>query len=395
MRILQLCHKPPFPPKDGGCIAIKNITCGLIDAGIDLTVITIETKKHPFKKESVPAEYKDKLRIIPIFVDTKINMVDAFSSLVTSDSYNISRFFTPDVDIVLTELLRKEKFDIIHLESLFVSPYIGTIQRLSKGKIVLRSHNLEFMIWERLANEQNNIAKKTYLNILAKQLRRFEIHTIGDVHGIASISFEDEAKYKAICDSTPLKNIPFGIDIEDYTPSDNFKEKTFFHLGSLEWKPNLEGILWFINEIWPAFHKKHPETKFLLAGRDIPKQISNRKISGVEVVGEVPDAQEFIKASGVMIVPLHAGGGIRVKIIEGMALGVPIVSTSIGMEGIEHDGSQLLEANTPEEFMTKMEDCLDVKVAQTYGENARQLAEHKYNNEALIVELISFYKSLM
>lgn len=395
MRILQLCHKPPFPPKDGGCIAIKNITCGLIDAGVDLTVITIETKKHPFKKRAVPKEYKDKLRIIPIYVDTKVNMVDAFSSLVTSDSYNISRFFTPDVDIVLTDLLRKEKFDIIHLESLFVSPYIGTIQRLSKGKIVLRSHNLEFMIWERLANEQSNIAKKTYLNILAKQLRRFEIHTIGDVHGIASISFEDEAKYKAICEDTPIKNIPFGIDIEDYTPATDLKKNAFFHLGSLEWKPNLEGILWFINEVWPNFYKKHPETEFLLAGRDIPKQISNKKIDGVSVVGEVPDAQAFIKSSGTMIVPLHAGGGIRVKIIEGMALGVPIISTSIGMEGIEHDGSQLLEANSPEEFITKMENCLDTNHAKSFGKQARKLAEQKYNNETLITELITFYKSLM
>ncbi len=397
MRILQLCHKPPFPPKDGGCLAISNISCGLADSeDVKLDILTIETEKHPFTNDEVPEAYRDKIDITAIHVDTSLNMVDAFSSLITSDSYNVSRFFTPDVDIKLTQILRSKKYDIIHLESLFVTPYIGTIRRLSKAKIVLRSHNLEFMIWERLALKSGNRAKKTYLKVLAKQLKRYELATLNDVDGLVSISFEDEEKYKAIQESLKTINIPFGVNMNDYEPAVNYKPKSFFHLGSLEWKPNFEGVKWFLKKVWPIYHAQEPEAEFLLAGRNIPEEFSKKQIPGLKVVGEVENAQEFIKSAGTMIVPILAAGGIRVKIIEGMALKVPIISTSVGAEGIHFENNKhILVGDTPEDFAAQMLKTNDVGLTDEITNNALQLVRKDHNNTVLIEQLLKFYQDLL
>ncbi|MFM9004796.1 MAG: hypothetical protein ACKOSR_04750, partial [Flavobacteriales bacterium] len=131
MKILQLCLKPPLPARDGGCIAMNNITQGLLQAGHKVKILTIFTYKHDLSTELMPEEYIAQTDIEGVFIDTRVNAVEAFSSIMTSDSYNISRFFSTDFDIRLTKLLQKEEFDVIHLESLFMTPYIGTIKRLS------------------------------------------------------------------------------------------------------------------------------------------------------------------------------------------------------------------------------------------------------------------------
>ena len=107
MRVLQLCHKSPYPAKDGGCLAILNISQGLINAGVDLKILTIETHKHPFEKERIPKDFLKKTKIESVFVDTTLNIVDAFSSIITQDSYNITRFFSADFDHKLQEETRQ------------------------------------------------------------------------------------------------------------------------------------------------------------------------------------------------------------------------------------------------------------------------------------------------
>jgi len=208
MKILQICHKPPIPSKDGGCIAMNNISQGLLGLNYKLKIITLSTSKHPLLLNKLDLDYKKNTLIEGVFVDTKLNIIDAFSNLVTYDSYNISRFFSPDFNSLLIDTLNNNDFDIIHLESLFTTPYIKTIRANSTAKIILRSHNLEYMIWERLSNESNNPAKKIYLKILSSQLKKYEIDILNLVDGIATISSEDLAKYKHLACNKPLINIP-------------------------------------------------------------------------------------------------------------------------------------------------------------------------------------------
>ena len=135
---------------------------------------------------------------------------------IRTDSYNISRFFSPDFDTLLIKTLKNNSFDVIHLESLFMTPYVHTLRKYSSAKVILRSHNLEYMIWERLARKTINPAKKIYLNILSKQLKNYETSVLNSIDGIAAISMDDRLKYEKLGCEKPMKTIPFGIDIKKY-----------------------------------------------------------------------------------------------------------------------------------------------------------------------------------
>ena len=396
MKILQLCHKPPVPAVDGGCIAMNNITQGLLNAGHQVKIITIFTHKHDFLQDEMPEDYIAKTDIEGVFVDTRLNVVDAYASFMTSDSYNVNRFFSTDFDIKLTRTLKSESYDVIHLESLFMTPYLGTIRRLSKAPVVVRTHNLEYVIWEKIAKGTSNVFKRIYLSYLSRKLKNYELKTLNEVHGIASISEEDKKRFQSLGIRTPIQNIPFGIDYKKYNEyPDTEIELSLFHLGSMDWSPNQEGILWFLQEIWPKVHALKPNLKLYLAGRNMPDQFLNGHWPNVTVIGEVEDAKQFMKSKAIMIVPLLSAGGIRVKIIEGLALGKAIISTSIGAEGIDcvHD-QQLLIADSISEWVKSItrlteEDGLREKLGRAGKEHTKN-----FDNDRIIEGLTAFYKKI-
>lgn len=394
MKILQLCHKPPRPAKDGGCIAMNNITEGLLGAGHEVKILTIHTHKHNFEVNQIEQEYLDSTQLESVFVDTRINLVDAFSNLITQDSYNVSRFFSADFDMKLQAVLSETSFDVVILESLFMTPYLDTIRRWSKSLVILRSHNLEYVIWERVARGSRNPAKKSYLKLLAKQLKKYELNVFKSVDGIVAISSVDEKKYRQLGYAGPITTVPFGIDTKSYNFDLNVQpELSLFHLGSMDWTPNIEGVLWFLEKVWPEVQKANLNIRLYLAGREMPQEIYDRKDPNVVVVGEVPDAHEFIGQHGIMVVPLLSAGGIRVKIIEGMALGKTIISTTIGAEGIEYEnGKQILIADEPHEFVKAMQQ-LTKKPEQLLkiGKNARELVYEQFENTVLTKKLIDFF----
>jgi glycosyltransferase involved in cell wall biosynthesis len=398
MRVLQLCHKSPYPAKDGGCLAILNISEGLLNAGVDLKILTIETKKHPFEKEKIPKEFLNRTQIESVYVDTSLNIVDAFSSLITQDSYNITRFFSADFDHKLQEELMKNEYDVVHLESLFMAPYIATIRAHSNARIVLRSHNLEFIIWKRLARQSGNVAKKAYLKLLARQLKNYELDVLNQVDGIAAISDRDANDFVKLGSKKPKLVIPFGINLAGYAPKVKEKyELNLFHLGSMDWKPNIEGLNWFLEDVWPAIHKAFPTVNFYLAGRDMPEEFFEKKIPNVHIVGEVEDAKKFIDSNSIMIVPLLSGGGIRVKIIEGMALSKAIISTSVGAEGLNYkDHSNIWIADKKEDFLKALAYFKEDKSRiLEMGKSARKLVEKDYDENVISKKLISFYEELL
>lgn len=396
MKVLQLCHKPPYPVIDGGCIAISTISNGLLNNGVDLKILTASTEKHPFLINLIPGDFAKHTRIEGIFLDTRINIIDAFSALVTADSYNVSRFFSPDFNKRVSEILQEEEYDIVHLESLFMTPYIDTIRKNSSAKIVLRSHNLEHLIWERLANSTANKAKRIYLKHLANKLKDYEYRTIHDVDGIAAISFEDTKRYKEMGSDTPLVTIPFGVDLNKYALPEPKKAKLnqLFHIGAMNWSPNEEAINWLLDEIWPDLSKL--DLKLHLAGRAMPNYIHRLNSNQLVVHGEVPDAIEFMSNYDIMVVPLLSGSGMRIKIIEGMALGKTVVSTSVGAEGINYkNGENIVICDDPAEFQKNVKDLIEnPEKTKKIGENARRLVEEQYNNNEVILTLINFCKHL-
>ena len=399
MKILQICHKPPFPDIDGGCIAINAITRGLIKAGHQVKVVSIVTPKHPLSPERIPQDYIEDTTFEAVFVNTKIRPLKAILSTFTHTSYQIERFISKDFKKKITEILKKETFDIIQLESLFVTPYIPLIRQLSDAKIVLRAHNVEHKIWGRFMIHQKSGLKKWILKRMMYQLKKYEMSVFPQLDAYMTISQPD---YDFFHNEFPdLKGIviQMGINMEQYEIPEEIiytQNPKLFHIGSMNWMPNVEGLEWFFNEVWDKIHASFPELTFTLAGRGLPESWKQKEWANVNIVGEVENAKEFILSQDIMIVPLLSGSGVRIKILEGMTLGKVIITTPIGAEGldVEH-GKNILIANTPREFVDMIEKCVNTpEMCKIISENARNYVIVHHNNALITEKVVALYREL-
>lgn len=401
MKILQLCHKTPLPAIDGGCIAINNITQCLLDSGVDVKVVAVATPKHPFMVSAFSKSYLEKTRFESVYIDTTPHKIEALKTLFTGKSYQISRFYHKNMVNKLTHILKCETFDIVHIESIYMAPYIPLIRKYSKAKILMRLHNIEHQIWVRLSENERNLVMKLAYRVNAHQLRRVERKILQEVDGYMSISEPDYQYFNSTMPNVPGIVIPFGINVDNYDMDDDdyiaTDHPSLFHLGSMNWSPNVEGIEWFLDEVWPEILTAHPDLTFTLAGHDIPDSIRNRQDKNVTVVGAVPDANEFMMDHDIMVVPLLSGSGIRIKIVEAMALGRVVITTSIGAEGLDvQDGKHLFIANTPEEFVAVVNKCVTMPdICSIISENAQHYISVNHNNAVIAQKIIDFYQKII
>ena len=400
MKILQLCPKPPFPQMDGGCIAMNNITWGLIHQNHEVKVLAIHTPKHPIIKNDEYEKFLQYAQFESVFVDTKVKWPALLKELILNYYYNVRRFDSKNFHQKLIDLLKKEPFDIIQLETIYMAPYIQTIQDYSNAKIVLRLHNIEHKIWERLVQNEKSLIKKLVLKRLSSSLKKFELSQISKVDAFSTISDVDYSYFHHIVPQTAGINIPFGFNLDEYIVDDDYipsQEPSLFHIGSMDWLPNIEGIEWFLNEVWPLVIEKHPHIQFVIAGRNIPESFSKFKSKNFTIAGEVPDAKKFILAHDIMIVPLHSGSGVRIKIIEAMALGKTIITTPVGAEGLDvTDGKNIYIANSIDEMVEKISNCIKTpEICKIMGENARNYVTLQHHNNSITDKIISFFNSLI
>src|ERR1700741_962982 len=319
MRILQIAHKSPYPSIDGASLAIQAISNGILDLGHQLHVIAMHTPKQFCNLDEVPGDFIKRTRFQLGYIDNRIKVIPAFLNLFSSTSYNISRFHTKEFEALVTQSLEHNKYDLILLDSLFVTPYLPVIRKLSKAKVILRPHNVEYTIWENLRKNEGNILKKLYLGLLIKRLKKYELDTFEGVDGITAISSLDE-KQAGLLTQTPVCCINFGLDFK----KDRFKttqavspeNMTAFHLGSMDWLPHVEAIEWLMQEVWPKVLAINPDAKLHLAGRNMPQRFFDfEKLKGVSVTGAVYNPVEFMRNKALMLVPSFSGGGVRIKII--------------------------------------------------------------------------------
>ena len=396
MKILLLCNKPPYPASEGGPMAMNSIITGLLDAGHHVKILAVNSEKFNVKESDIPEDYKKKTGIELIDVDLSVKPMNAFLNLFTKKSYHVERFISDDFKARLIEVLDKEQFDIVQLEMLYMVPYVDVIRAHSKAMIVLRAHNVEHKIWERIAKETQSPLKRWYINHLAKTLKEYELNALETVDGIAAITRKDAAFFRKYS-SKPVIDIPFGVYPEEFTPKYEIEGKPkFYHIGSMNWMPNEEGIRWFINEVLPKTVEKVYDFVYHLAGRNMPEWLTTMKDPHIDVVGEVPDAKAFVSNNDVAIVPLLSGSGIRIKIIESMAMGKTVITTRVGAEGILYDEDvNIIIAENKAKMVEAIRSINEnPQIAVKIGQAARRLVEETYDNRKIIARLLMFYEQI-
>jgi glycosyltransferase involved in cell wall biosynthesis len=356
----------------------------------------MSTSKHPVSADDIPGELRKNIRFIIVEVDTKLCPFKAAKNFLFSKMpYNAERFIDKEFGDKLLLLLLAEQFDVIQLEGLYLAPYVPLIRQHSKALLSMRAHNIEHEIWDRTVNQRKGLKKK-YTSIIAKRLKRMELGSINAYDVVIPITQRDADIVKKLGCTLPQHVSPTGINMLDFNKYNAKADfPSVFHIGALDWSPNQEGIDWFLKKCWVKLHKQYPELKFYIAGRNAPEHISNIDEPNVVFLGEVDDAYNFMEGKAIMIVPLLSGSGMRIKIIEGMALGKSIVSTSIGAEGIgvSHE-LDIIIGDSPEKFTEGIESLLNnFDKFEAIGREARKFVEEYYDNLSISKALAGFYKN--
>lgn len=395
MRILLVCNKSPFPSTDGGTLAMAAMLESFHRLGYEVEAIVYDTFKHPFTLSKIPSHLHATINWHPIPVNNRKYPLAAIRHLLQRRSYILHRFHTPAVTDYLEGLLHDHVFDLVHLDSFFTLPYIETIRNQTTAPIIYRAHNIEHKIWQALQGHLPLI-QKVYLRYETQLLAQSEYQLVGQADAIVAISPQDKEWLTNQFPHIPIANIPFALDLPTNEKQAPLNDEVF-HLGAMDWMPNQEAIKWFLEAVWPGVYATEPTAKLFLAGRDMPSTLFATQQQGVVVSGMVDDAQRFQMEHGIMVVPLQAGSGLRVKIIEGMALGRAIVTTSRGIAGIPAThGEQVWIADSATEMQEALITLIrDSQRRQALGQAGQAFCANHYSLDAVGQQIDTFYRKVM
>lgn len=367
---------------------------GLRKAGHSVDQWVLDTPRQPILSAENTA-HPDKL--FSGKLDTRIKALAALKNFLFSrTSYNIQRFENKDIAIEIARLIKTNGYQIVQAESIFALALIAPILAELQIPVVLRAHNAEHMIWERMAAASSNPLVSFYLRTMSKRLKNDELHLMSRVQGLIAISDSDMKLFRSL--GYRGKSVVAGIPALRILDSDaNYPTNTaqIFHLGAMDWLPNREGIEWFLDKVWPQLSAHFPQLNLSLAGKSMPESIRKRATDRI-VIEQAENASEYMLSRGMMIVPLRSGGGIRAKIIEGLALGRIILTTSVGAEGIpvKHREHAFI-CDTAAEFIEAIEFLqLHPEAIEQVSKNARTFARVNYSLEEVTRPVIDLYNEL-
>ena len=386
--------------KDGESIAVTYLSRAMAHLGCEVTLLTMNTTKHYTDIQSLPDDYDHYKHIYFTDIDNNVKPLSAFFNLFTSDSYHISRFVSRPFEEKLIEVLQNHDFDVIQLETLYLAPYIETIKKYSNAVITMRAHNIEFEIWERITKNTTFLPKKWYLNYLTSKLKKYELEKLNDYDYLIAVSDRDLKKFKQLGYKNGAMATPIGLELSNYITVSESLRKTapsICFIGALDWTPNREGLDWFLQNVWSKINAKFPQITFHIAGRNTPEDLKNSNIPNVVFHGEVPDAVDFINLHTIMVVPLFSGSGMRVKILEGMALKKNVITTTLGKEGIDaKHGEHLMIADSPDAFVEAISELFEFpEKSSLMGETAFEFVKEYYDHKVIAEKLIEKYQYLL
>lgn len=382
--ILWLKSGPLHPLDSGGKKRTFNMLKELCH-NFEVTYLALKTPTESSENLKAASAYAHKQVWIPWSVPGKRSLRfgwDLLCNLVASDRpVVIDRYRSKEMEEAILEMA--ENFDLIICD--FLTPAVN----LPKGlqvPVVIFQHNVESMIWRRLAENARTPVHRWYLSQQYDRMCKFEEDACRAAQGVVAVSEQDQCTFETDYGLTNvLGACQTGVDTEFFRPDpkNQPEPQTIAFLGSMDWHANIDGVTYFASEIYPLIKKAHPGVEFLIIGRNPPKVVEDlaAQDSSITVTGTVDDIRPYVHRSRVLVVPLRVGGGTRIKIFEAAAMGVAVVSTAIGAEGLPmEDEKEILLRDKPEDFAQGVIDLLsDGGRADALARGGRTLVEREFS----------------
>jgi glycosyltransferase involved in cell wall biosynthesis len=376
MKILQICPRVPYPLYDGGAIGIFNITKHLALRGHQVTMVAFGTETG-----SAAEGLRQFCELFIVQHQTNNNRIEALWSLTSKVPYTISKYHTPAMFEKLSDLVEHVQVDVVHVDLLHMAIYGIFLKERYGLPIILRQHNIESTIMERFTENQKNPLLRWYAKLQHQKLLRYEPEMCAQFDYCAMITREDEQRIRALSNLARTTVIPAGVDLPALTDHALEESKSILFLASLDWLPNVDGFFWFCENVLPMVLREEPEVRISIVGKGHSARLQNLAHPNIRFIGFVEEVAPYVQAAQVCIVPLLAGGGMRIKILEMFAHRKCVVSTSVGCEGIAaaHERELLVADEAPEFARSIVRALRDQDLRTFLGNNARKLVEREYD----------------
>lgn len=355
MRVLVVDEEVPFPLNTGKRIRTWNLLRRLKDRH-EITYLSWGKGEMPADGHGV--HFLNLGRNLPAMKGPGF-YAGLLGNLLSPLPYSVQRHAGEAMKQAVRDLVAREKFDLIHCEW---TPYVEAVREVMRHcPTVLSAHNVEAKIWERYLKTETNPLKKEYIRIQHRKFDRFERDAATACAHVAAVSEKDAQAFSSYgCQNVSV--VPNGVDeAYFYSSTGPVKPRNMVFTGSMDWRPNQDGIAHFLTEIFPRIQKRLPDATCTVVGRNPPEWLTDlgKNTTGVRVTGTVDDVRPYIAGSSLYIVPLRVGGGSRLKILEALAMGKTVLSTTIGAEGLHlEDGRHLLLRDEDQTFAETAVDAL-------------------------------------
>lgn len=392
MKILHFVPRIPSPPIDGGAIYVYYTAKELAKLGNNVIIAALESNKHKqdiqplkqfskvysvkgnFKKYSLGAAIKSLITQYPVTVQHRIRM-KVIKALVNKVEENVDVILIEGIHMALATPLLKKKFP--------------------DTPIVLRQSNVEHEVLYTVGKYKDSYLEKLFYKWQGNFMKSFELNQMPKMDAVTVISDYDLNKFKKLLPDLQYFISSAGAYIPEIT--EQRKKDYLISISNWEWAPNIQGLKWFLDKVWPQIHNANPEITYGIAGKGIPQSmIDSYKHLNIKFLGLVDDIETFRQQGTFFIAPLFSGSGMKLKILEAFASGLPTVTTQIGIQGIKAKaGKDYIHAETKEEFSKGIQVLLNNKTERDkMGSNARNLINQSYHWPVLASELEEFLRSL-
>jgi glycosyltransferase involved in cell wall biosynthesis len=403
MHILFLTQILPYPPNSGPKVKTWHVLKYLSQCGHKITLASfVRPEEIPFIDDV--KQVCASVHPVPLRRSRIADLGYLLRSQLTGRPFLVERDDIREMRFRVTQIVNSEEIDVIHADQLtmtqFALPFAKRASR--RPRLVFDAHNAVWTITERM-KENSPFYLRLPLTLETKRIKQYEGMIIRDFDATFAVT---ELDREALTDAIPEKDalakasitvVPIAVDTKQILPvARRADSRNLLTMGTLYYPPNADGIRWFVGEVFPLIRSKVPELTLTIIGKNPPSdflKLAEDKRNGIRVTGFVPELDPYFAESALAVIPVRAGGGMRVRILEAFARAIPVVTTTVGLEGIDaQPGRDVLVADHPHDFANAVFRVLTDKALQTkLAQNGRHLVENKYDWHATLKTLENVY----
>ncbi len=391
MRILYFAPHQLWPATSGARLRDYYLASGLAER----CAVTFLETRQPQEANDPPAPRGNFERVVSVVKDESYTLAKILRGLAGPVPLTVLNYYSQRIAATLGALLADQRFDTVQLEGVHLSEYLPVIRNAPGPPSILCDwHNVESELMRRYAENTRSFARKIVAHRTARLIENSESRLIAGCQAHTVASERERDVLLARFPAAHIDVIGNGVDVSAFQPASCGPGKSLLFVGSMDYHANVDAVTWFAREAWPGIAARRPELEFAVVGRNPGSEVRALASARIRVTGTVEDVRPYYAEAFAVIVPLRVGSGTRLKILEAMAAGVPVVSTRLGAEGIgAQPGRDLLIADSPGEMIAAL-DALTAERRASLAEAGRKLVEQTYDWRLLAGRLSRIHEEL-